>query len=313
MRWRSPHSPFLLLFISLLTVFVGRVTGFKICSYNVGKLTPKKAANQRVIYTITQVVSQCDICLLQNVIDPESKATKNLVHALSRRNDRYGKSSYATVSSGGLGNSTNDMQQYVFLYRKNTVNMTGHHQYESKGFFLRDPFVVKFQSNKTAIKDFILVPLHSNPNNVVKELNKLYDVYVEVTNKWKNTNVMFLGDFHADCGYLSRSDKKNIRLYTNRMFTWLVKDRVDTTVNSQMSCAYDRIVVSGKPFLKAIKPLSAQPFKLDSKIPKAMVLEVSNHMPVEVTLKSSAGLLQAASLLILLSVSAIVQSFLSAL
>lgn len=56
MRWRSPHLSLLLLF-SLLTIFVGRaaVAGFKICSYNVQKFDPKKAENQRVIYSLTRV------------------------------------------------------------------------------------------------------------------------------------------------------------------------------------------------------------------------------------------------------------------
>lgn len=43
------------------------------------------------------------------------------------------------------------------------------------------------------------------------------------------------------------------------------------------------------------------------------VLELSDHLPVEVKLKSSAHLLQATPLLILISVSVIVCSFLSAL
>lgn len=34
--------------------------------------------------------------------------------------------------------------------RTQSVKVTGQHQYESKAFFLRDPFVVKFQSNKTS-------------------------------------------------------------------------------------------------------------------------------------------------------------------
>nr|XP_040050058.1 sorting nexin-21-like [Gasterosteus aculeatus aculeatus]XP_040050059.1 sorting nexin-21-like [Gasterosteus aculeatus aculeatus]XP_040050060.1 sorting nexin-21-like [Gasterosteus aculeatus aculeatus]XP_040050061.1 sorting nexin-21-like [Gasterosteus aculeatus aculeatus] len=70
-----------------------------------------------------------------------------------------------------------------------------------------------------------------------------------------------------------------------------------------------RIVVHGEPFLKTISPFSAKVFNYmkDFKLPKREALQVSNHLPVEVRLKSSALLLQATPLLIL------AQSFLSAL
>ncbi|KAF3696364.1 Deoxyribonuclease-1 [Channa argus] len=319
MRWCSPHLPVFLplLFFSFLTLFVGRATvsGFSICAYNVPNFSPKKATNLRMIHTLTRVVSRYDICVLQNVQDPSGKAIKTLLSYLNRGMDRYDESFYQSVSSKPLGNSSGDMQQYVYLYRINSVAVTGQHQYESERFFVRDPFVVKFQSNRTKIRDFILVPLHSDPGQAIEEIDKLYNVFEEVRQKWNNTNVMLLGDFHAACGYVNRNDRKNIRLYSDQGFSWLIRDRVDTTVNSKISCAYDRIVVYGQPFLKAIKPFSAGAFNFgkEFKLTRAMVLEVSDHLPVEVTLKSSVPLLQATPLLILLSLSAIVQFFLSAL
>ncbi|XP_026188260.1 deoxyribonuclease-1-like 1 isoform X2 [Mastacembelus armatus] len=312
MRWCCPYLPLLLL-LSFLLLFVGRATvsGVRICSYNVQKMSPKKLANYRVTHTLTRVVSRCDICLLQDVIDPTGKAVKALLASLNRYDESY----YQSVSSRGLGNSPDDMQQYVFLYRTQAVQLTGQYQYKSNNKFVRDPFVVQFQSNKTDIKEFILVPLHSDPLKAVQEIDQLYEVFKEVSTKWNNTNVMLLGDFHAACAYMTRSDKKNIRLFTISDFSWLIGDRVDTTVKGIVNCAYDRIVVYGQPFLKAIEPFSAQVFDFgkEFKLPRTRVLEVSDHFPVEVMLKSSALLLQATPILILLSASVFVQSFLSSL
>lgn len=53
---------------------------------------------------------------------------------------------------------------------------------------------------------------------------------------------MLLGTFYAGCGYMSRADKKNIRLFKNLNFSWLIGDRVDTTVSEDTSCPYDRCV-----------------------------------------------------------------------
>ncbi|XP_037628716.1 deoxyribonuclease gamma-like [Sebastes umbrosus] len=314
MRWSSPHLPLLLLLFlfSFLTTLVG---GFKICAYNVQQFNSAKASNSRVLHTVMRIVARCDICLLQEVMDPDGRVIKALLVSLNREIDRYDDYSYKSVSSKSLGNSANNMQQYVFIYRTDTVNVTAQHQYQKKQSFVREPFAVQFESAKTAIKKFILIPLHTDPGQAIKEIDRLYDVFEEVSKKWKNTNVMFLGDFHAGCAYLTRTNKKSIRLFTNSAFSWLIGDKVDTTVNDETNCAYDRIVVHGKTFLKAISPFSAKVFNYpkEFKLTRSTARGISDSLPLEVTLKSSALLLQATPLLILITVSAIVQSFLSAL
>ncbi|KAL7399016.1 hypothetical protein ABVT39_018585 [Epinephelus coioides] len=309
MRWRSPPLPLLFLF-SLLTLLIdgAAASDFKICTYNVQKFNSAKASNSRVRHTLTRILSRCDISLLQEVMDPDGKAIQKLLASLNR----YDKFSYRAVSSKALGNSPNNMQQYVFIYRMETVNVTDKHQYQKKQSFVRPPFAVHFQSSKIAIKNFILVALHTDPGQAVKEINQLYDVFVEVSKKWENQNVMFLGDFHAGCAHMARADKKKIRLFTNSSFSWLIGDKVDTTVTEDTTCAYDRIVVHGKSFLRAITPFSAKVFNFvkEFKLTKAKALALSNNYPLEVRLKNSALLLQATPLLILLSVSVIIQSFL---
>lgn len=53
-------------------------------------------------------------------------------------------------------------------------------------------------------------------------------------------NVMLLGDFNADCGYLAKKNRKNVRLITDQRLYWLIEDKTDTTVRSSTSCTYDR-------------------------------------------------------------------------
>ena len=38
----------------------------------------------------------------------------------------------------------------------------------------------------TVINEFILVPLHSEPAQAVQEIDRLYDVFEEVSTKWNN-------------------------------------------------------------------------------------------------------------------------------
>ncbi|XP_078100299.1 deoxyribonuclease-1-like isoform X2 [Sander vitreus] len=307
MRWRSPCLPLLL--VSLLALLLGGAADFKICSYNVQEFNLDKATDYRVLHTLTRIVSRCDICLLLHVTDFDGEGIQALLASLNR----YDGYAYQSVASESLGDP-GDLQQYVFLYRTDTVNVTGQYQYQKPKSFVRPPFAVQFYSDQTAIKSFILVPLHSDPSRAVQEIDRLYDVFQEVSKKWSNANVMLLGDFHASCSYVTRDNKRDIRLYTNSAFAWLIGDQVDTTVSEETNCAFDRIVVHGRTFLRAITPLSAQVYNYaeDLKIPRAKALGISDHLPVEVDLKGSAPLLQATPLLILLSLAAILQHFLSA-
>ncbi|XP_061780372.1 deoxyribonuclease gamma-like isoform X3 [Nerophis lumbriciformis] len=302
MRERAPRLPLLLAFLSAV-VGGGAVSEFRICAYNVQNFNSQKAANFKVLHTLTRIICRCDIILLQGVTDSDGSAIKKLVSSLNRETLRYEGHHYSSVSSSGMGKSPDDMQKYVFIYRTETVKVTDQYQYPFQTHFVRAPLAVHFYSDKTDIKNFVLVGLHTDKDNAVKEMDRLYDVFEEVLKKWNNKNVMFLGDFHAGCAHMTRRDKKNIRLFANTSFSWLIGDKMDTTVTDETSCAYDRIVVYGKSFLKAIAPFSAAVFNYaqEFKLRRTTVLMVSDHLPVEVRLKGSAPLIQATPLLLLIS------------
>ncbi|XP_068601243.1 deoxyribonuclease-1-like isoform X2 [Brachionichthys hirsutus] len=317
MRWRSTLLPVVFL-LSLLPLMTRGATnsGFKICSYKVQKFNKAKASNFRLMHSLTKIVSRYDITVLQDVMDPA--VIKSLLAALNR----YEEFTYESVSSKSLGNSPDSMQQYVFVYRTQTVNVSGQFQYDKKQAFVRNPFAVEFQSKKTAIKKFVLVAFLAEPKQAVQEMNRLYDVFLAVSKNFDNRHVMFVGDFHAGCAYMTRQDKKKIKLFTNTSFSWLIGDKMDTTSTEETHCPYDRMVVFGEPFLKGIVPFSGKVVNIarDFKLTMSKVRDLSSNLPLEVYLKGSAPLLKATApllkatpLLILASASVIVQSFLSAL
>lgn len=57
-------------------------------------------------------------------------------------------------------------------------------------------------------------------------------------------DMLFLGDFNADCNYVRAQDWAAIRLRSSEIFKWLIPDSADTTVGNS-DCAYNRIVVCG--------------------------------------------------------------------
>ncbi|KAM9785452.1 deoxyribonuclease-1-like 2 [Neosynchiropus ocellatus] len=319
MRWNCglPLAHVCVLLVGLGGVL--KATGFKICAYNVQQFDKAKLADYRAVHTLTKVAVRCDIILLLEMIDPDNAVINKLLASINRYCEsffrRYEGQTYKTVSSKGLGNSPNDMQKYVFIYRNDTVKVTGQYQFQNKQFFAREPYVVQFEAPKTAIKKFVLVPLHADPDRAVQEMDKLYDVFQDVVKKWNNKNVMLLGDFQAACAHMTKKDKKKIRLFTNTAFHWLIKDKVDTTLSEDTTCAYDRIVVHGSAFLKCIKPYSANVFNVGKtfKIPRLQVQQLSDHYPVEVTLKNYGLLLRSTSLHLLLSFVVVVRSLVAGL
>ncbi|XP_030201123.1 deoxyribonuclease gamma isoform X1 [Gadus morhua] len=233
---------------------------FRICAFNVQVFGESKSKNVEVMKTLVKIIARCDVCVLQEVRDSKNKAVPKLMAELNR-----------TATAEVVG-------QYQY-----PDNLPG-----SPDAFAREPFVVKFNAPSTAIKSFVLIPVHTSPENATIEIDALYDVFTAVRRKWRNENVMLLGDFNADCSYLPKKNRKDVRLLTDPRFLWLIGDDRDTTVRESTDCAYDRIVVEGNTFPRLIVPGSAEPFLFPAEygLTEEQALSVSDHYPVQVSLRS---------------------------
>ncbi|XP_013862591.1 uncharacterized protein LOC106516669 [Austrofundulus limnaeus] len=155
--------------------------------------------------------------------------------------------------------------------------------------FSREPFVVRFHSATTRLKDFVLIGQHTSPKSAMEEMDELFTVVKRISKKWRTDNVMILGDLNAGCGYVTVKGWKSVRLRSDPKFSWLIGDEQDTTVREKTHCAYDRIIMYGQEILSNVVPGSAKPFNFKETfhLTEAEALEVSDHFPVEVDLKPS--------------------------
>ncbi|KAM4722772.1 deoxyribonuclease gamma-like [Rhinophrynus dorsalis] len=262
----------------------------KIASFNARRFGMKKCSDCKVFPVITKIVSRYDIIVILEVFDSKEKAAKTLVEQLN--SSCNGEARYNYILSKPIGRK-GYKEQYLFIYREELVKVKEVYLYEDmqqgdEDSFAREPFIVRFQSKETAVKDFILIPVHTTPKDSVQEIDELYDVYLHVKEKWGSQNIMVLGDFNADGAYVSKKKMKTIRLRTDTDFHWLIDDDKDTTASNKTDCSYDRIVVHDDLF-KEIVPNSAKPFNFQEeyKLTDEEVLAVSDHYPVEVELKPS--------------------------
>ncbi|XP_006101560.1 deoxyribonuclease gamma [Myotis lucifugus] len=275
----------------LLLLAINGALALRICSFNIRSFGETKRENQKVMDVIVKIIKRCDIILLMEIKDSANQICPTL---MERLNGNSRATTYNCVISSRLGRKTYK-EQYAFIYKEKLVTVKENYLYHDlqdgdTDVFSREPFVVWFQSPQTAVKDFVIVPLHTTPEASVKEIDELVDVYEYVKRRWKKAeNFIFMGDFNADCNYVPKKAWSSIRLRTDSKFVWLIGDQEDTTVKTSTNCAYDRIVLRGQAIVNSVVPKSSSIFDFQKAygLTEEEALEVSDHFPVEFKLQSS--------------------------
>ncbi|KAJ4923011.1 hypothetical protein JOQ06_015361 [Pogonophryne albipinna] len=256
------------LFLALLHVTSCLLIG----AFNIPNFGPKKSGiddpkkeYEEARNIIKEIVQRYDIILIQGLQDKDLSVTKRLKALVNKGSDQF---SYIVSEPLPLGSSifqfVRNKERYLFLYKNKKVTVKDSFQYTASGFN-RPPFVVQFSSTQTAVKEFVLIPIHTKPGSAVKEIDALVGVVKKAERKWTNNNIMVLGDFNADGKHVKAGDWKKIRLFdTNKNFHWLIANGVDTTLAAKSSNTYDRIVVTTE-MEKGVVPGSAGVFDFREK------------------------------------------------
>ncbi|XP_015255943.1 PREDICTED: uncharacterized protein LOC107101507 [Cyprinodon variegatus] len=111
------------------------------------------------------------------------------------------KHHYTLKISTRLGR-TRYKEQFMFLYRDDLVDLVGSYQFDDEkteglDVFARDLYILGFRCLNTVLKDLVIIPVHTKPEDSDKELDKLYDVFVHVRKKWRTDFFIFI---FARCG-----------------------------------------------------------------------------------------------------------------
>lgn len=260
----------------------------RICAFNIKTFGDAKMSNETIANIIANIITMYDIALIQEVRDKDLSA----VNLLMSKINRVSLSLYSYVVSEPLGRSTYK-EQYLFIYRTDAVAVTDDYHYDDgcepcgTDTFNREPYVVKFSSLNSAVPDFVIIPQHAAPNEAIKEIDALVDVVLDVKSKWNTNDILLMGDFNAGCSYVTESDWPSIRLHSDTQYQWLIPDTADTTVTRTTDCPYDRIVASGSNLTNSVVPGSALVFNFqaDLSLSYEMALAVSDHFPVEISLR----------------------------
>ncbi|XP_046339522.2 deoxyribonuclease-1-like isoform X1 [Haliotis rufescens] len=264
--------------------------GLRLGAFNLKIFGTSKASKPDVVETIAKIISRYDIILLMEIRDITGTAASVLQEKLQKHKDVT--SVYGFEISDRLGR-TKSKEEYVFIYRKDRgISVVDKYHYDDgdeatkEDTFEREPFIVRFNSNRTVVPDFSLVAIHTNPTKALGEIKSLLDVYHDVKQRWKTNDVIILGDLNADCTYVRKSHWPTIDIRNQPEFYWPIGDEVDTTV-TDTDCAYDRFIIAGTRLRNSVlnNSVGIYNFQKQYKLSKEQALNVSDHFPIELELK----------------------------
>ena len=149
--------------------------------------------------------------------------------------------------------------------------------------FEREPYTCRFK-NKASNRSFSLIALHAKPEDALNELNALRDVWDTVAAAYSDSNIIAMGDFNADCDYLSNNEFDALDFNINSSFTWHISKSADTTTSPTTTCAYDNFITSDT-FAENIPYAGIFNFGQAYGLSETLTRDVSDHYPIELDLK----------------------------
>ncbi|XP_072020341.1 uncharacterized protein [Amphiura filiformis] len=271
-----------LIYIGLLSLMICAdvAVSLKVASFNIEVLGVTKVGKPYVVDILVKILARYDLIMVQEYRDKSQEAVVDLLDAL---NAHVGSTMYTYVMGARQGR-TSSQEQVIYYFKPTKLTVTDAYDWDDKrDVFEREPYVVRFTSPTTIIKDFAIVNIHVKPDDAVAECDYLTDVYDDAVSKYGTTNVIVTGDLNADCTYVRDDDWANIRLRSQTRFIWLTPDDADTTVNTNTHCAYDRWVVNDN-MKNIITGIGVFYFDAYYGLDYETADDVSDHYPIEMTI-----------------------------
>jgi len=247
----------------------------------------KKAADAPLTKVVAEIINDFDLAIIQEISDVSLQAPYVLFDAL---NQASGSKLYTMSLSGRVGRSATK-EQFIFFNREATsgLQVVDAYLYEdTNDYFERPPFIGTFKvktPGKSGVKLFTIMDVHLRPDgayqeaidmrHVIEDFITTHPQYFDQTSKSlkdaleqnvvdatldnkpslkTNHPILIIGDFNADCSYISPTRQELLRTINYVDFTWMITNEVKT--NTRQTCTYDRILINGDNFVNAIVPNS---------------------------------------------------------
>jgi deoxyribonuclease-1-like protein len=247
----------------------------RIATYNIQVFGDEKTKKPYVMQTLALVIRKFHVVAIQEIRTKDSYFLDSFLRDYVNAD---GKHFYDYIIGPRLGRS-NSKEQYAFIYDTTAVEVNRQSIYtvnDPQDLMHREPLVALFRARGPAPYEaftFILVDVHTDPDETKEELDALADVYHAVRQaSGGEDDIIILGDLNVDDQHLGRLGKiPGVRPIVTRVFT-----------NTRQNKLYDNIVVhqastaefTGRWAVFDVRQLTNPPLTLDQ------ALMLSDHLPV---------------------------------
>ncbi len=245
----------------------------KIANFNIQIFGTTKAGKAEVMQILADIISTFDIVAIQEIRDLSGSA----IESLEAKVDSLGVD-YEYIIGPRLGR-TSSKEQYAYMYRTGTISVGSSYTYDDTGedLFHREPFIVQF-SAKNGTFDFVLITIHTDPDEATEEINALPDVVTDAQAKFPGeSEFIILGDLNADCSYFDEDDT-GCPLRASE-YTWLITNDMDTNLAAS-ECTYDRIIMTLGANDYYASECGVYRFDEEYSLTEEQAKAVSDHYPV---------------------------------
>jgi endonuclease/exonuclease/phosphatase family metal-dependent hydrolase len=216
-----------------------------ICTFNIQNFGRTKLNDPERVKVLAEIIRKYDIVAVQEISD----ATFTVPGAFLDKINDQGRYTYEYACSERTGKQADDKssrEQYAFYYNAAKVSLMAEpslYDDSGKDRFAREPYTARFKTKKGNFT-FVLVTVHTDPDEAVDEIGSLDDVVKWSRKKYsQEKEIIVLGDFNASCAYARPADLDRLAIRGNNYF-WPVPDDAKTNLSSGSDCAYDRFVLT---------------------------------------------------------------------
>ena len=247
----------------------------KIAAFNIQIFGQTKSQKQDVMAVLRDIIREFDIVLIQEIRDASEQTIQNFIETINQMEGP----DYSFIRSERVGR-TSSKEAYAYIYNTETIQFTQESDYvynDVDDFFEREPYIASFKAGNF---DFVLVGIHTKPDDAYNEIGNLTSVVSSIQSANPNEYyIIVMGDFNADGSYFDEDDTSN--LFKASEYNWIITNSMDTMVKTNYT--YDRIVLLGATLNHEYYADSAQVFYFDQAYGlnnQTFVSEVSDHYPV---------------------------------
>jgi deoxyribonuclease-1-like protein len=244
----------------------------RIASFNIQVFGEAKAKKPYVMATLASIIQNFQVVAIQEIRTQDDYLIDNFLRTYVNQNGR----TYNKVIGPRLGRTVSK-EQYCFLYDTAAIEVNPRSIFtvnDPDDLLHREPLVAMFRVRGPPAQQaftFVLIDMHTDPDETKSELNALGQVYQAVRRACNGEDdIILLGDLNVDdkhLGDLGRID--GIRPVVTNTYT-----------NTRQNAQYDNMIFHGPSTTEFTGRWGVFNFAQQFHLSTDQALEVSDHFPI---------------------------------